>query len=101
MSTTQKTEVGSVFISNYPPYSFWKPERVPEALAALRAVPLPGATLGLYVHIPFCRRRCKFCYFKVYTDKDGAEVKRYLEALAAEVALYAALPSVAQTVMSS
>ena len=28
--------------------------------------------LGLYLHIPFCRKRCKFCYFRVYTDKNAA-----------------------------
>ena len=27
--------------------------------------------LGLYLHIPFCRKRCKFCYFRVYTDKNA------------------------------
>ncbi len=34
--------------------------------------PRPDAPLGIYVHIPFCRKRCHFCYFKVYTDKDSA-----------------------------
>ena len=32
--------------------------------------------LGLYLHIPFCRKRCKFCYFRVFTDKNAAEVER-------------------------
>ena len=27
--------------------------------------------LGLYLHIPFCRKRCHFCYFRVYTDKNA------------------------------
>ena len=30
--------------------------------------------LGVYVHIPFCRKRCDFCYFKVYTDKNSAQI---------------------------
>ena len=91
---TARTEVGSVFVSNYPPYSFWNRKQVPEALAALESPPAPEATLGLYLHIPFCRLRCKFCYFKVYTDKDSAQVKRYLAALAEEVRLLSALPAV-------
>lgn len=86
------TEVGSYFISNYPPFSFWKPEFVPDALAAVQSPPSPGTPLGLYLHIPFCRKRCKFCYFRVYTDRNAEEVERYLDALAREVALYAALP---------
>ena len=32
--------------------------------------------LGLYLHIPFCRKRCHFCYFRVYTDKNAREVAR-------------------------
>ncbi len=54
-----KTEVGSYFISNYPPFSQWTPEQVGEVHAALEAEPI-DVPLGLYLHIPFCRKRCKF-----------------------------------------
>ncbi len=64
----KETTVGNYFVSNYPPFSFWKPERVPEVAAALGRPPQPGTRLGLYLHIPFCRKRCHFCYFRVYTD---------------------------------
>ena len=30
-----ETTVGNYFVSNYPPYSFWKTERAGEAMAAL------------------------------------------------------------------
>jgi oxygen-independent coproporphyrinogen-3 oxidase len=97
-ATTRKdsgeTEVGSVFVSNYPPYSFWKQEDVPQATEALNAPPLPGATLGLYLHIPFCRKRCKFCYFRVYTDKNSADIQTYLDALTKEVSIYSKLPAI-------
>jgi len=83
-------EVGSVFVSNYPPYSFWQKEHAREALAVLDAPPDPGTPLGLYLHIPFCRVRCKFCYYKVYTDKDSAEVKQYLRGVETETRLAAA-----------
>lgn len=86
---TDRTEVGSVFVSNYPPYSFWSRDAVGDALAAVDAPPSRDATLGLYVHIPFCRLRCKFCYFKVYTDKDSSQVHRYLAALVEEARMYA------------
>jgi len=88
-------EVGSVFVSNYPPYSFWQREQVSRALAALDAPPVAGAPLGLYVHIPFCRVRCKFCYYKVFTDKDSAEVRQYLRGVEAEARLAAARPAIA------
>jgi oxygen-independent coproporphyrinogen-3 oxidase len=83
-----KTEVGNYFVSNYPSFSFWKPDFVPDAIAALNQPPRPEDALGLYLHIPFCRKRCKFCYFKVYTDKNAAEIERYLDALIRENELY-------------
>jgi len=88
----EETREGNYFVSNYPPFSFWRPERVQEALDALNRPPAPDTPLGLYVHIPFCRKRCHFCYFKVYTDKDSSEIEAYLDAVRKELALYAALP---------
>jgi oxygen-independent coproporphyrinogen-3 oxidase len=90
----KETEIGSVFVSNYPPYSFWRKEAVPKAVEALNAPPLPNTTPGLYLHIPFCRKRCKFCYFRVYTDKNSSEIELYLDALGREIELYAGMPAV-------
>ncbi|MCR9292918.1 MAG: coproporphyrinogen III oxidase family protein [bacterium] len=81
-----KTDVGSYFISNYPPYSQWKPEFLPEVQQALAAPPR-DVPLGLYLHIPFCRKRCKFCYFKVFTGKNANEIETYVEALCKEIEL--------------
>ena len=50
---------------------------------------------GLYLHIPFCRKRCHFCYFRVYTDKNAREVEPYLDLLAREWELYATQPAIA------
>ena len=72
---SEETEVGSYFISNYPPYSFWRPELVERAAAVLRQTPPADVPIGLYLHIPFCRKRCKFCYFRVYTDKNSKQVE--------------------------
>jgi coproporphyrinogen III oxidase-like Fe-S oxidoreductase len=85
----KQTTVGNYFVSNYPPFSFWKTDRVAELNEALARPPKPDTPLGLYVHIPFCRKRCHFCYFKVYTDKDSAAIRAYLEALIQELAIYA------------
>ncbi|MBW3596876.1 MAG: coproporphyrinogen III oxidase family protein [Planctomycetes bacterium] len=90
--TTKKTEVGSYFISNYPPFSQWKPEYVEEAQAAMAAPPLEDTPLGLYLHVPFCRKRCKFCYFKVLTDVNAAEIERYVSALSKEIELVSRQP---------
>ncbi|MDX1388860.1 MAG: radical SAM protein, partial [Acidobacteriota bacterium] len=93
--TSQDTEVGSVFVSNYPPYSFWTEGGVSQATAALEAPPGMDAMLGKYIHIPFCRKRCKFCYYKVYTDKNAGEVGRYLDAVVSEAEMYAEKAAVA------
>lgn len=88
----KQTTAGNYFISNYPPFAFWQQEQVPSLLATLDRSPTPGVPLGLYTHIPFCRKRCHFCYYKVYTDKDSQEIRGYLDALLAELAVYAAKP---------
>ncbi|HLK64927.1 MAG TPA: coproporphyrinogen-III oxidase family protein [Bryobacteraceae bacterium] len=89
---SEETTAGNYFISNYPPYSFWNQEQVSQAHAALDRPPRPDAALGIYVHIPFCRKRCHFCYFKVYTGKDSEEIDRYLDAVVRELALYSEKP---------
>lgn len=86
------TQVGSYFISNYPPYSLWNREALPDVERALQSPPRVSTPLGLYLHIPFCRKRCKFCYFKVFTDVKAAEVQRYVDALCKEISMVAALP---------
>jgi oxygen-independent coproporphyrinogen-3 oxidase len=93
-ATQEKTGLGNYFVANYPPFSFWKPAHLADARAALQSAPEPGTPLGLYLHIPFCRKRCKFCYFRVYTDKNARDVETYVDALVREVALYSRLPLV-------
>jgi oxygen-independent coproporphyrinogen-3 oxidase len=81
---TSDTGVGSNFVSNYPPYSFWRQDQVGRIERALGEAPDPGADFGLYVHIPFCRKRCKFCYYMVLTEKNAADIQRYVDAVMRE-----------------
>ncbi|HLN02077.1 MAG TPA: coproporphyrinogen-III oxidase family protein [Bryobacteraceae bacterium] len=90
------TTAGNYFVSNYPPYSFWTPQHAGEAYAALDRPAEAGTPLGIYVHIPFCRKRCHFCYFKVYTDKDSDEINTYLDAVVQEMELYSRRPFINQ-----
>jgi oxygen-independent coproporphyrinogen-3 oxidase len=90
----EKTGLGNYFVANYPPFSFWKPAHLDAARAALASTPEAGVPLGLYLHIPFCRKRCKFCYFRVYTDKNARDVETYTNALVKEVELYSRVPLV-------
>jgi oxygen-independent coproporphyrinogen-3 oxidase len=90
-SKTDKTEVGSYFISNYPPYSQWNKDQLPAVESSLNSPAIEKTPLGLYLHIPFCRKRCKFCYFKVFTDVNAAEVTRYVDALCNEISMVSEL----------
>lgn len=86
------TTVGNYFVSNYPPFSFWTPEGVTDLHDAMHLAPDPRTPLGLYVHIPFCRKRCHFCYFRVYTDKDATAIRGYLQAAIKELDHYMKMP---------
>src|SRR3990167_871318 len=79
-----QTAVGNYFVANYPPFSVWTPEGVEADARPALASPPGDVPLGLYLHIPFCRKRCHFCYFRVYTDKNASEVGGYLDILARE-----------------
>jgi oxygen-independent coproporphyrinogen-3 oxidase len=92
----EQTEVGSYFVANYPPFSVWTKQAVDaNARPALASSPEPGVPLGLYLHIPFCRKRCHFCYFRVYTDKNARDVAHYIDTLVREWELYQAQPATA------
>jgi len=92
---TETTEVGSYFISNYPPFSQWKPEHRPDAFSALSNEPDKSIDMGMYIHIPFCRKRCKFCYFRVYTNQNAKDIENYVQAVLKETELISQQPGVA------
>ncbi|MBP7950500.1 MAG: coproporphyrinogen III oxidase family protein [Verrucomicrobiales bacterium] len=88
----EATEAGNYFVANYPPFSFWTREAVQEALTVLERPAPADLPMGLYFHVPFCRKRCHFCYFRVYTDKNAAEIKEYLDAGVREMEMMASKP---------
>lgn len=87
-----ETTAGNYFVANYPPFAAWKADQVPELFTALNQPPRPDVPLGLYVHIPFCRKRCHFCYFRVYTDKNAEDIRGYIDTILQELSRYAARP---------
>ncbi|HYS15542.1 MAG TPA: radical SAM family heme chaperone HemW [Candidatus Binatia bacterium] len=52
--------------------------------------PPEAEALGLYVHVPFCAKRCGYCSFNTAPLEDGA-MARYLEALHREIDLLGAV----------
>ena len=92
--TAEETRSGSYFVSNYPPYACWTDQGSSEFHLQLDQPAQKDVPLGIYVHIPFCRLRCKFCYFKIFTGKNSKEIQRYLDGTLRELELYAKSPIV-------
>ena len=40
--------------------------------------------IGLYVHVPFCVRKCEYCDFASYAGRE-AEIPRYVDAVVREI----------------
>lgn len=85
---------GLVF--SYPPISTWQGE-TPDAVP-----PTPEELWGtsdvfsfnLYIHIPFCKQKCSFCYYSVAVVQDDTDIIwDYLRALEKEAHRYLAVNS--------
>ena len=52
--------------------------------------------LHVYVHIPYCKTKCRYCYYKLWAVGDQAsdEIDDYLALLSREIAMAAREPQV-------
>lgn len=74
------------FIAQYPP------------LSSLNKAEIKGIwekeEIHLYVHIPYCAKKCGFCYYKSFTAGSNGVPDEYIEALKKEIDIYSSMPEV-------
>jgi oxygen-independent coproporphyrinogen-3 oxidase len=58
-------------------------------LGVLAGTSPDGRSLGLYVHVPFCTKRCHYCSFNTAPLDGAGPMRRYLGAVRREVGLLA------------
>jgi oxygen-independent coproporphyrinogen III oxidase len=93
--TPEEPLVGNYFVAAYPPFSAWHPSQNAAVEEVLRQ-PASGAPLGVYVHVPFCPKKCDYCYYLSYTGQSRQAVDNYLQAVARELSLYSRQPALQQ-----
>ena len=40
--------------------------------------------IGIYIHIPFCKKKCDYCDFISFSDKDK-KIEEYINAIIKEI----------------
>jgi oxygen-independent coproporphyrinogen-3 oxidase len=71
---------------HYPPITLY-PNSEPEAFLSDFQVPDDGEFV-LYVHIPYCARRCVFCHYPVVTGRSDEEMSAYVDTMGQEMDLW-------------
>ena len=41
--------------------------------------------LGIYVHVPFCKKKCKYCDFVSFENKDSNIMSKYVDKVIQEI----------------
>jgi oxygen-independent coproporphyrinogen-3 oxidase len=67
------------FVTNYPHFRYWKKSAVNDLLS--------GPPLNIYLHVPFCIRKCAYCYYRTEKYKNQAQLDEYTGALCREIKL--------------
>lgn len=78
-------------LADVPRAAYSVPHVYPSAAPAYTEAPMaerphpPMSQMRLYVHVPYCRYHCTFCYFAVKVGADAAAMERYVGALEREL----------------
>lgn len=73
----------------YPPIFSWERSAVGDGVQNGEIFKrLTGSHYGMYVHLPFCRSRCRFCRVAMRISADKQECESYSELVREEMRLY-------------
>ena len=77
----EKTEMPTreEFYTNYPFFKYWKKDSNDKL-----HTPDP---INIYIHIPFCKQICDFCFYMKELVKSTAQVDQYIDSLCKEMEL--------------
>ncbi len=67
------------FVTNYPHFRYWKKPAIDDLLSK--------PPLNIYLHIPFCLRKCAYCYYKTENYKNPAQLEEFVNAICQEIRL--------------
>jgi oxygen-independent coproporphyrinogen-3 oxidase len=91
-SCRDEPDAGNYFVAAYPPFSAWTPQDLGALHSTLNHP--KNDPIGLYIHLPFCPKKCDYCYYLSYIAQSADIVNRYLDCVVKELQLYAALPGI-------
>lgn len=67
------------FYTSYPFFKYWKGGNAAQALAP--------AGINIYMHIPFCKQICDYCFYMKELVKSKSQVDQYVDSLCEEIRL--------------
>lgn len=81
------------FIVQYPPLVCLSPQEVDNMWDTKE--------INLYLHLPYCKKKCSFCYYKSFELGDEPIPDFYLDALKEEIEIYLRKPQLQNIVLRS
>lgn len=74
----------------FPPPILTKDGGISDAKALFAAPSVTPGIFSLYIHVPFCKTLCSFCYYRVLPgEKNAKKAGSYVDYLLKEMAMYA------------